>query len=109
MYAATMSSVDGTRLLTDGGVNAARTVEAEGTDIVMQLDVRRGLGFQLPDNMFGFSGEGSFGHMGAGGAVGWAHPERGLAVGYVPNRMNLNFFEDRRIPRILEALDSVAS
>jgi CubicO group peptidase (beta-lactamase class C family) len=109
MYAATISSVDGTRLLTDATVNAARAVAAEGTDVVLQFDVRRGLGFELPDSMFGFSGDGSFGHMGAGGAVGWAHPERGLAIGYVPNRMVLNFAEDRRVPRILEALDGVPS
>jgi hypothetical protein len=32
-------------------------------------------------------GEGSFGHDGAGGRIGFAHPESGTAVGYVCNNM----------------------
>ena len=32
-------------------------------------------------------GDGSFGHAGAGGRMGFAHPESGVAVGYVCNNM----------------------
>jgi hypothetical protein len=32
-------------------------------------------------------GDGSFGHAGAGGRLGFAHPESGTAVGYVCNNM----------------------
>ena len=32
-------------------------------------------------------GEGSFGHAGAGGRIGFAHPESGMAAAYVANTM----------------------
>lgn len=49
---------------------------------------RFGLGFQLtqPERPIG-PGQATFGHFGAGGSLGFADPESGLAFGYVMNQM----------------------
>ena len=48
---------------------------------------RFGLGFQLtqPERPLGPNPR-SFGHFGAGGSLGFADPDAGLAFGYVMNR-----------------------
>ena len=46
-----------------------------------------GIGFELPAAEKPMLGPGSFGHAGAGGRWGFAHPESGVAVGYVCNTM----------------------
>ncbi|MGH7011606.1 MAG: hypothetical protein ACREEX_12295, partial [Caulobacteraceae bacterium] len=46
-----------------------------------------GIGFELPSPAKPMLGPGSFGHAGAGGRWGFAHPESGTAVGYVCNTM----------------------
>jgi CubicO group peptidase (beta-lactamase class C family) len=48
---------------------------------------RFGLGFELWRPAEPMLGDGSFGHAGAGGRMGFAHPESGVAVGYVCNNM----------------------
>ena len=45
----------------------------------------------------------SFGHPGAGGALGWADPKEGLAIGYVMNRMGYHV----RSPRALALCHAV--
>jgi CubicO group peptidase (beta-lactamase class C family) len=49
---------------------------------------RFGLGFQLtqPERPIG-PGRAAFGHFGAGGSLGFADPETGVAFGYVMNQM----------------------
>ena len=49
---------------------------------------RFGLGFQLtqPERPIG-PGQAMFGHFGAGGSLGFADPENGVAFGYVMNQM----------------------
>jgi CubicO group peptidase (beta-lactamase class C family) len=51
-----------------------------------------------------FGGDGSFGHGGAGGSYGFADPERGLAVGYVMNKMSVGVLGDPRATAILRAV-----
>ena len=41
-------------------------------------------------------GEGAFGHAGAGGSLGYAHPETGVAYGYVMNQMGGDIAGDPR-------------
>lgn len=49
---------------------------------------RFGLGFQLPrPTIDAMLGPGSFGHTGAGGRLGFAHPERGIAWGFTCDTM----------------------
>jgi CubicO group peptidase (beta-lactamase class C family) len=74
--------------LLDAGVLAHATAEASaGTDLVLERPSRFGLGFQLtqPERPLG-TNPGSFGHFGAGGSVGFADPEAGLAFAYLMNR-----------------------
>jgi CubicO group peptidase (beta-lactamase class C family) len=51
----------------------------------------------------------SFGHFGAGGSVGWADPDAGLAVGYVMNRMDIGLAGDVRSTNLFNAAYEVAS
>jgi CubicO group peptidase (beta-lactamase class C family) len=60
---------------------------SSGTDFVLGRPSRFGLGFQLtqPERPLGPNPR-SFGHFGAGGSLGFADPDAGLAFGYVMNR-----------------------
>ena len=59
-----------------------------GQDLVLHRPSRFGLGFQLtqPERPIG-PGQATFGHFGAGGSLGFADPENGIAFGYVMNQM----------------------
>ncbi len=58
-----------------------------GADAVLGRESRFGLGFQLtqPERPLGPNPR-AFGHFGAGGSLGFADPDAGLAFGYVMNR-----------------------
>jgi CubicO group peptidase (beta-lactamase class C family) len=95
MYAACIGSVEGVRLLGAAAMERARTLRTAtlplpgvfaafaGNRVPQQF----GLGFELPRPVEPMLGPGSFGHAGAGGRMGFAHPESGFAVGYVCNNM----------------------
>ncbi len=95
MYAATIGEVDGVRLLKPETVEKARTSRTGGMvppgDFVkLQLGgppIPYGLGFGLTNEMLPLVGAGTFGHGGAGGRLGFAHPESGIAAAYVANTM----------------------
>jgi len=94
MYAALIGEGGGVRLLkpeTVEGARALRTGEmAPAGDLgALQFGgpMRYGLGYELPREVNPMLGEGSFGHAGAGGRIGFAHPESGTAVAYVANTM----------------------
>ncbi|HEX4705981.1 MAG TPA: serine hydrolase domain-containing protein, partial [Pseudonocardiaceae bacterium] len=94
MYAATIGEIDGLRLLTPETVDRARTPQTDKLgppppfdEIPEPQPMRFGLGYDLPRPAIPEFGEGSFGHAGAGGRVGFAHPERGIAVGYTCTNM----------------------
>jgi len=73
---------------------------------------RFGLGFELPRAIEPMLGAGSFGHGGAGGRMGFAHPESGIAVAYVCNSMLWDGFSgpDQRWLGWTKALrDAIAS
>lgn len=104
-YAALLpGGVDGVELLPAGRVREA--TEASG---LMDLDgspSARALGYQLYDQ---YSAPGhaekAFGHGGFGGALGFADPARGLAVGITKNRLNSGNTADRVFQTLLAALD----
>jgi CubicO group peptidase (beta-lactamase class C family) len=90
LHAATIGEVDGIRLLDADTVTRARVSQTEhlppppvlaAIPDAHPLDF--GLGYELSRPGNPQFGPGSFGHSGAGGRVGFAHPESGLAVGYV--------------------------
>jgi CubicO group peptidase (beta-lactamase class C family) len=56
-----------------------------------------------------YTGPGSYGHPGAGGSVAFAHPEKGIAVAYVMNKMATNLANDVRAQRIADAASAAAA
>lgn len=68
-----------------------------GVDEVLRVETRFGLGFMLslPEDQFG-PNEGSFGHPGAGGSVGFADPNAKIGFGFVPNRLGTRIKLDAR-------------
>ncbi len=87
MYAACIGELDGVQLLGPETLRDAMVQQSAGEDLVIGSLTRFGTGFQLSFPRRPMAGEGSFGHYGLGGSVGFAHPQRGLAFGYVVNQM----------------------
>ena len=78
---------DAIRLLRPETVENATTEHSAGTDFVLGRPSRFGLGFQLtqPERPLGPNPR-SFGHFGAGGSLGFADPDAGVAFAYAMNR-----------------------
>lgn len=100
MYAATIGEVDGVRLIRRETMERARTPQTKGlfapggfAKLARGEPQWFGFGFELPRTPEPMFGAGSFGHAGAGGRMGFAHPESGIAVGYVCNNMMWNNLE----------------
>jgi len=94
MYAAIIGTVDGVRLLSDAAVARATTPSAtplmppgDFAKLPGVVAARPALGYALSSAVTPMLGKGSFGHPGAGGRLGFAHPESGVAVGYTCNNM----------------------
>jgi CubicO group peptidase (beta-lactamase class C family) len=47
--------------------------------------------------------EGAFGHVGAGGSIGFADPQLGLSMGYVMNQMGKSVLLDARGEALVDA------
>lgn len=86
--------LDGRRILSARAVLEARTPSSDGeTDRFVRMPVRWSQGFQLGGprpgglrNPFGqTSSSRTFGHNGSGCCIGWADPDRRLAVAYLSN------------------------
>ena len=104
MYAATIGEVDGVRLFGHDTMNAARTQRANGPDLTLVKNSRFGAGFWLHDAGTPMIQDGSFGHPGAGGSLGYANPELGVGYGYVMNQMGGGVTGD---PRTIALNDAV--
>jgi CubicO group peptidase (beta-lactamase class C family) len=95
VYAAVIGEVDGVRLIGEATMEAARTLQTGALGPPGELAklgggagfLPYGLGYELPQPTKPMLGPGSFGHAGAGGRLGFAHPESGIAVGYACNTM----------------------
>jgi CubicO group peptidase (beta-lactamase class C family) len=74
------------RLVRPATLGEAIAEASAGEDAVLGRPSRFGLGFQLtqPERPLGPNGR-SFGHFGAGGSLGFADPDAGVAFGYVLN------------------------
>ncbi len=106
LYAATVSDIDGIRLLDPGTVEDATREQAYGPDQVLLQETRFGSGFFLPSPFSPLMGPRSFGHAGAGGSLGFADPERGVGFGYVMNKMQQNLSGDPRTADLIAAAKS---
>jgi CubicO group peptidase (beta-lactamase class C family) len=104
MYAACIGEVDGVRLLSPDTLAKAVAVQSAGEDLVLGYETRYATGFQLSFPFRPMAGEGSFGHYGMGGSVGFAHPERRVAFAYVMNQMLSSGGVDPRSKALVEAL-----
>lgn len=92
MHAALIGEVDGLRLLSPVAMERARTPQNKGLGPPGEMkkfpgaqEQKFSLGYEMPTHSRPMLGPGSFGHTGAGGRVGFTHPESGFAVGYVCN------------------------
>ena len=104
MYAACIGEVDGVRLLAPETLEQATRVQSAGEDLVLGYETRYATGFQLSFPFRPMAGEGSFGHYGMGGSVGFAHPGRELAFAYVMNQMLPSGGVDPRTKDLVEAV-----
>ncbi len=103
-YAACIGEVDGARILGENQMrSAARQRTHGGNRILHGIDLQFGLGFFVHSTVAPYGGEGSFGHGGAGGSLGWADPDAGLAIGYVMNRMEMGLTGDERASSLIDA------
>jgi CubicO group peptidase (beta-lactamase class C family) len=105
IYAATIGTVGGVRLLDEPVCDRARvTVTPDGEpDACLIMPTTFGMGFMTHGQFTPYAGPGSYGHPGAGGSVAFAQPERDLAVAYVMNKMAENLAGDLRAQRIIDA------
>jgi CubicO group peptidase (beta-lactamase class C family) len=102
LYASLIGEVDGVRLFTQETLDAARTCQTDGEDRVLRRHTRYGLGFALASSHLPSIGPGSFGHPGAGGSIGLADPESGVAMAYVQNLHKMA--DDPRAANLIEAV-----
>ncbi len=106
MYAATTGEVDGVRLLQPETVDAMREERSNGPDLSLVMNTRFGAGMMLHDQLSEMLDEGSYGHAGAGGSLGYAHPESEVAYGYVMNQMSGDLAGDPRTRSLNAAVRS---
>jgi CubicO group peptidase (beta-lactamase class C family) len=104
MYAACIGEINGVQLLNKDTLARAmqpRTKELPSLPPLAHLPRPPGegfgLGFALGSPVTQMLGPGSFGHDGAGGRLGFAHPQSGVAAGFACNSMLWdNFTPDPR-------------
>ncbi len=112
MYAATVGTVDGCRLMQPDTVARASTVQTAdsipfGLPPEMQgFAMQFGLGFMPQSMMMPGLGPHSFGHPGAGGSLGFADPDANVGFGYVMNQMAGGMGGDPRVAGLLDAIKS---
>ena len=104
MYAATVSEVDGVRLLDPDTVQRATEVQTDKTrmhglppelNIPANRSFYMSLGFWRACPPFPLTGPAAFGHPGSGGSVGFADPDAGVGFGYVMNLASYRIGEPR--------------
>jgi CubicO group peptidase (beta-lactamase class C family) len=79
--------LDGVRLVPESQVAMMHEEQVRGTDEVLGMESRYGLGFWLPAGMLTpHRGPRCFHHPGVGGALGLADPDLKLGIGYAMNR-----------------------
>ncbi len=104
IYAATIGDVDGVQLFSRDTMNAARTERIHADDLTLLSPSRFGAGFWLHEPGTAMIQDGSFGHSGAGGSLGFANPELGIGYGYVMNQMGGGVTSDPRRDAINDAV-----
>lgn len=104
-------SLGGGSLVTSERLAAmGRVSMATNCDATLQLPTRFAEGFMVrmdnrakPDKDSVIIGDGAFGHVGAGGSIGFADPRHSLAVGYSMNRMGPGILLNERGQSVVDA------
>lgn len=104
MYAATIGEVDGLRLVSEETMLAMSAQQVHAADNCLVAETRFGMGFMLNCDIVPMMSDGSFGHAGAGGSLGYADPDSGVAYGYVMNQMGSGIAGDPRTIALNEAI-----
>jgi CubicO group peptidase (beta-lactamase class C family) len=104
LYAGLIGEVDGVRILQPDTVADMSRSRTTGTDLVLGGESKFGLGMMCDSPFTPLLGPGGFGHFGAGGSVGFAHPESGITFGYVMNQMRLSVAGDDRTTFLIDAI-----
>ena len=96
-------------------INMARTASAVGTDTMLLMPTRFGLGFMknmdnrsepLGRRSSAVLSDSAFGHVGAGGSLGFADPVHGLSFGYAMNRMGPGLLLNERGQSLVDATNA---
>jgi len=104
MYAATVSEVDGVRLLDPATVERMTVVQTDttrmhglppGLDVPADRSFYMSLGFWRACPPMPLTGPGSFGHPGSGGSIAFGDPDAGVGFGYVTNLWSFRVGEPR--------------
>jgi CubicO group peptidase (beta-lactamase class C family) len=109
LYAATVTEVDGLRLLSEDTVDKARAEQVNGPDRTLLMPSRFGTGFQLPQPASPLLSDDSFGHLGAGGAMGFGDTRYKVGFGYVQNQLLGGPAGDPRTQGLLAAVRKAVS
>ena len=98
-------AVDGIRVLSPESIERARTEHSRGSDQVLVVETRFGLGFMMPVTgaMMG-PNDRAFGHPGMGGSLGFADPEARIGFGYVMNLTGSSILINERATALISAL-----
>jgi CubicO group peptidase (beta-lactamase class C family) len=86
LYASCVGEVDGVRLLSAQALRAATQEQAAGVDEVIGHANRFATGFTLQSPSLPLLSDASFGHMGAGGSLGFGDAAGEVGFGYVTNQ-----------------------
>lgn len=115
LYAALVGDVEAderypaaARVLSPETVATATTRRTEGNDAVLFIESSFGLGFMTASPFAPYGGARAFGHTGAGGSLGFADPESGIAGGYVMSKMQQSLTGDARSSRLIAATYAAA-
>ncbi len=105
IYAATVSEVDGPKLMTDASIADALTPRSssEGSsESIIPPGIRFSTGFMINSSLLPLLSDSSFGHNGASGGLGFADADAEIGFGYVNNQMATG--EDNRANLLAMAL-----
>ena len=104
LYSLIVPEDNNLKLLKDDTVNQMTTMQIEGRDLVLAVQVRWGVGFILNKHKIIYGPiEGAFGHSGYGGSCAFGDPKNKIGVSYVMNKMLDNFNADGRSIELINA------
>ncbi len=107
-----LASSEGELLSPDAIIRASSVAGASSIDAILRMPTRFGLGFMCSmDNRGGapgardsvILGRHAYGHVGAGGSIGFADPDCGLSFGYIMNRQGPGMMLNERGQSLVDA------